>query len=130
MGALPPLGLRCDRMKAGTQHRDTAQVAQVGWVGARDLGPRDCWEGPLRSLTQYVESSQGGRKRWQESQCGGLRAKDESALEHSGSGEAQEVSSDLKMKVFWPREGPSWLDSSRGQRVLNEHCPLCVFQGI
>lgn len=34
-------GLRCDRMKAGTQHRDTAQVAQVGWVGARDLGPRD-----------------------------------------------------------------------------------------
>lgn len=62
--------------------------------------------------------------------CGGLRAKDES-LEHSGSGEAQEVSSDLKMKVFWPRErGPIVAaDSSRGRKVLNEHCPLCVFQG-
>lgn len=62
--------------------------------------------------------------------CGGLRAKDES-LERSGSGEAQGVSGDLKMKVFWPREGGLIVaaDSSRGRKVLNERCPLCVFQG-
>ena len=35
------------------------------------------------------------------------------------------------MKVFWPREGGLIVaaDSSRGRKVLNERCPLCVFQG-
>lgn len=121
-----PQGLRCDQMKAGTQHRDTAQVAQVGWVGARDPRPqRLLGRGQLRSLTPYTWHlpRMGGKNSARIQRVGGSEGK--MSCSNTGGG-AQEVSGGLKMKVFRPRGGEPIVaaDSSRGQKVLNEYCPL------